>query len=109
MTKSSPGESALIANDDLVLANIPASDADWGEIMPFAHTFDGYKIMGSFEACAAIANERRQETLTELRTCLFFEARRWRHFGEDPDPLAMEYIRGLLTQIRDRIATERRR
>jgi hypothetical protein len=108
MTTNSPGESERIANDDLVLADIPASDADWGDIIPFAHSFDGYKIMGSFEACAAVANQRRHETLTELRTCLFFEARRWRHFGEDPDPPAMEYIRGLLIKMRDKIVAEQR-
>jgi hypothetical protein len=40
--------------------------------------------------------------MTELRTCLFYEQRRWRHFGEVPDEAAMSYIREVLEQIRVR-------
>ena len=40
---------------------------------------------GVVRAGAKIANERRDSTLTDLRTCLFFECRRWRHYGDDPD------------------------
>ena len=42
-------------------------------------------------------------TLDELRACLFFDQRAWRHFGEDPDDDGMEYIRALLTAIRSRV------
>jgi hypothetical protein len=104
MALNSSAEPQRITNGDLLLADIPKPDSDWGDILPFAHSFDGYMVMGSFEACATVANQRRHDTLTELRTCLFFEARRWRHFGEDPDPSEMEYIHGLLNQIRDKIA-----
>lgn len=53
--------------------------------------------------CAAVANQRRQRTLNELRTCLFFEQRRWHHFGTDPNPKAMRYIRGVIKEIRLRL------
>jgi hypothetical protein len=108
MKLNSSAESQRITNDELVLADIPKPDSDWGDILPFAHSFDGYTVMGSFEACATVANQRSHETLTDLRACLFFEARRWRHFGEDPDPSEMEYIRGLLGQIRDKISAGQR-
>jgi len=38
-------------------------------------------VMGGFEACADLANRGTPATLTELRCCLFFEARRerWIH------------------------------
>jgi hypothetical protein len=89
-----------IPNDRLTVAKIPREDATWSEIVRFAHTFNTYKQLGSFERCAEIANSKRTETLTDLRTCLFFEQRRWNHFGAQPDADAMIYIRELLTMIR---------
>ncbi len=85
---------------------IPGTDAGWYEISMFALQFDGYKECGSAEACAAIANAGRDNTLTELRTCLFFEQRRWRHFGEEPDEAGMVYILGLVAKIRDKVAKQ---
>ncbi len=93
-----------IANRDLRLADLPPAEADWGRIAKFALTFNGYTVLGSFEKCAEIANAQRHSSLTDLRTCLFFEQRRWRHFGEHPDDDAMAYIRRVLGQIRDRVA-----
>lgn len=46
-------------------------------------------------------------SITELRTCLFFEQRRWRHYGFDPDEQAMEYILALVDRMREEVrATE---
>lgn len=94
-----------IVNEDLTLSNIPIPDASWDEIEEFALTFDGYNVWGSFDICAEIANARRHESLTDLRTCLFFEQRRWRHFGENPDEKTMDYIRGLVEEIRSMVST----
>jgi hypothetical protein len=93
-----------IPNDRLEPERIPSQEAPWSEIVKFAHTFDGDRHWGSRTACAKIANERRHETLTDLRTCLFFEQRRWNHYGRAPDLLAMDYIRDLLREIRERLA-----
>lgn len=65
-----------IANADLRLEDVPLARADWTAMMLFARTFDGYEYCGSFEAAATIANSRANNTLSELRTCLFFEQRR---------------------------------
>ena len=86
---------------------LPSASAGWEEIEEFALTFNGYKANGSFGACAEIANSHRHESLTNLQTFLFFEQRRWRHFGDEPDEEAMEYIRTLLTMIRNRVAEGR--
>ena len=94
-----------IVNKDLMLSNIPNPDASWDEIEEFALTFDGYNVWGSFDRCAEIANTRSHESLSDLRTCLFFEQRRWRHFGENPDEETMVYIRGLVEEIRNMVAT----
>jgi hypothetical protein len=93
-----------IANSVLTLTDIPDPGAEWQAFEEFALSFDGYKVWGSFEKCADVANARRQETLTDLRTCLFFEQRRWRHFGEVPDGEAMTYLRQLVEMIRHRVS-----
>lgn len=92
-----------IPNELLTLARIPLPSATWEEISVFALTFDGYRENGSNEKCAEIANERRHNSLSDLRTCLFFEQRRWHHFGDDPDAEAMAYIKSLLRQIWDMV------
>ena len=92
-----------IANNQLRLEDLPSPDADWQTLANFALTFNGYEVWGSFEKCAGVANSRQDSTLTELRTCLFFEQRRWRHFGEAPDVEAMEYVRSILEKIRVKV------
>lgn len=94
-----------IADSELTLADIPPSNADWGEIEGFALTYNGYTAWGSFGKCAEIANARRHSSLAELRTCLFFEQRAWRHLGDDPDHDAMAYIWSLIEQIRGRVGS----
>lgn len=97
-----------ISNAELKLSDLPDPIADWGVIIRFAHTINGYELNGSFEACAAIANERRHNTLSDLRTCLFFEARRYRHCGEDPGLSGMQYIRGIIEQMRAKLIANQR-
>ena len=97
----------LIANADLRPVHLPAPDASWEAIGEFALTFDGYAECGSFEACAEIANAKGRDSMRDLRACLFFEQRRWRHFGEEPDAAAMADIRGLVEAIREHVAAGR--
>ena len=99
-----------VDNDTLTPEDIPAADAPyWGVIDRFALTYDGYSHLCSFEQCADIGNAAADEhqasgglpeSLDALRTCLFFEQRRWRHFDEHPDDATMEYIRALVEAIR---------
>ncbi len=46
------------------------------------------------------------QTLTDLRTCLFFEARRWKHYEKEPSKKGMEYIRALVEAIRMRVVAK---
>jgi hypothetical protein len=41
--------------------------------------------------------------LTELRTCLFFEARRWGHLKKSPDAASMKRIGALLFAISQKV------
>lgn len=104
-----------IDNADLAEGDLPSASAEWYEIGRFALSFNGYERWGSFRKCAEIGNRGAEafraegalpESLTELRTCLFFEQRRWRHFGFDPDEQGMEYIRALVERIREKVRAE---
>ena len=76
------------------------------ELNAFAHTFAGYEACGSFERCAEIANAEDHSSLDNLRSCLFFEARRWHHVGEDLDAEDEAYWRLIVAKIR-RIVEQR--
>lgn len=101
-----------ILNAELEEKDIPLPNADWNVISHFALTFNGYDYWCSPEKCGEIANNWAKawkkkkllpDSLTVLRTCLFFEQRRWRHFGCDPDDDTMVYIHALVEAIRNKI------
>jgi hypothetical protein len=114
------GLSGYIPNErlrasDLPASDLPALDADDptyladGTYWVFAATFNGYQALG--HDCGAFANaarwrwEKRGElpaTLTELRSCLWFEQRRARMvgFGFANTPFATAYVRALVDAMR---------
>jgi len=101
-----------IPNQALTLKNIPTSDANWNEISLFALSFDGYEFWRGAGDCGEFANqvltnwkesEKLPESLSELRSCLFFEQRRYHHFGSSPENEDLEYIHALLTSIREKV------
>jgi len=101
-----------IPNSKLNEDDIPSARATWQKILPFAMTFDGSEYWGSFEKCREIAKvgiasyrdkKPFTQSLTDLRTCLFYEARRWNHLEKTPNKLGMAYIHALLEAIRVRV------
>jgi hypothetical protein len=105
-----------IANSNLTEKDIPPPNVEyWGVIDCFALSFNGYNYWDSFDKCALIGNnswktwkEKKVLTgsLTELRTCLFFEQRRWRHFDDHPDSETMDYIHALVEAIRKKVRSD---
>jgi hypothetical protein len=100
-----------IDDSELTEDNLPPPEAKWEDIWEFALTFNGYKYS---DKCADIANnayskynEAKQlpDDLSDLRSCLFFEQRRWRHFGKNPDEQTMDYIHALIESIRNQVLT----
>lgn len=87
----------------LKVSDLPAENAEVEDLFRFALSFDGYRHWGSFSRCAEIANARDHGSLDKLRTCLFFEARRWHHFGDTPDEEETRYWRSLVAEIRLRL------
>ncbi len=91
-----------VVNEDLCLSEIPDPDGTLLGWERFAHTINGYELMGGFKSCAELANAGTASTLTELRCSLFFEARRDRHSGGISTD--QELIRQLLRSIRCKVA-----
>lgn len=88
---------------------IPASFS-WQTSAEFAHLIDGYAIMG--DALGTLANEHLQAaerqgvwcgTSRELWLCLFFEHRRWRHFGELPSGNDLKILDDLCDALRQQL------
>jgi hypothetical protein len=94
-----------VANSEITPADVPSFKEAWARIEPFALTFDGFKYWGSVEKCAEVAQSKRPGSLTELRTCLFYEARRWKLAGKPPDGVSMKYIRALVYAIREKVSS----
>lgn len=81
-------------------------------------TFDGYYYMGHTKArgtCGDFANQLKEnwqrtgqllQTLSHLRCCLFFEQRRYHHFGSSPEGENADYISALLQAIREKVIRE---
>jgi hypothetical protein len=97
-----------IVNADLTAARIPSVHAEYKTIAEFALTFDGY---ARFEKVADFSNNTlaryqadrdslKKLTLTELRACLFYEQRRFRHIDEEPENGDREYMNELLDAMR---------
>jgi hypothetical protein len=102
----------IIPNSQLIENDIPHQRASWKKIEPFAQTFDGYKHWGSFKKCREVAEEgvklyrgkkELTQSLTDLRSCLFFESRRWKHYEKSPSKKGMEYVHILVEAIRVRV------
>ena len=89
--------------------DVPSARAEFDDVIAFAYTFDGYGRFG-LEGCGELANatlarflatRELPSELDTLRSCLFFEARRWIVLEREPDTRARLYVGALLTAIED--------
>ncbi|HET6870892.1 MAG TPA: hypothetical protein VFH80_33590 [Solirubrobacteraceae bacterium] len=110
----------FVDNKALSPRDVPSAASGQDTAMfKFAATFDGYRVWGGFESCALVANSidadwRRDhalpDSLTLLRTALYFESRRERFvdfggFGDNREGWEKHrrYMRVLLDAIRRRV------
>ncbi len=97
--------STAIANGRLRTDLLPPRDASWEQVEEFALTYDGYAYWSHVAELAGRSLQQWTRTgtlpddLDELRACLFFEERRWHHFGEEPHGRAARYVASLLAAI----------
>lgn len=110
---------SMISNAKLTERDIPEPDAKvWTILTDLGLTFDGYRHWGSFNKCSSISKKWTEQfadkgfvptSLTELRTCLFFEHRRWRDAGPAvPDEREIAYIHALVEAIRGAVRAGQR-
>ena len=91
-------------------APVPADGLPVPVYFQFAtSTYDGYRRHGGVDGLGAIANPAQAAwrsaralptTVDGLQAALFFEARRWHHYGFSPDEDAEAYIRALIAELR---------
>ena len=103
-----------IPDEKLRVDAIPSNAAPWKTIARFALTMNGYRVIGD-EEVGKLANRVKSDfeqnqrslgglTLTEVRGCFFFEQRRFRHFGTEPEGADRIYINALLDEIRGKVS-----
>jgi len=97
------------------MIRVPDPDAGWYDIAVFALTFNGYERVGDLDRVASVADQVQQHWTTStdfpndvaaLRTALFFEQRRFHHYGWDPSGPDLAYIKALVAAIRDQVGGE---
>ena len=111
-----------ISNADLIEQDLPAPHSDFLSIWKFTWSYNAY-AKHSFNKSAEMAYECEKAysakkslskfSLTKLRTVLFFEERRYHHWGWNPDDEEfgskeqMQYIWGLVEAIREKVHTKK--
>ena len=99
---------AQISSGELRVVDLPTTYGDWSDYARFAVTFAPQDREGCREfATSAFANWRRTSevprSLQELRACLWFEQRRWRFMGREPDAEGMQYAAALIRAMRNHL------
>jgi len=115
-TDASSGEVRRLAHDELRPEHLPHPRAPFEEVVHFAYTFDGYARFG-MRLCGEMANRAASSfvatgelpawlvgDLDRLRSCLFFEARRWILLEREPDTRALIYVHRLIEAVGDQVA-----
>ena len=104
---------AIIPTQDLKLADVPDLSSPWSgpdkstpwrTISGFALTFDSAERDPYHLEENGLAGLSSDSNLVLLRAHLFFEQRRWNHFGRPPDEKAMGEIRRVLALIRGKLS-----
>jgi len=98
----------IIPTAALTLSDLPTADAPERAYHHFALSYNGYEEMGTTRRCGRIANQSIQRwretrklppTIEEVRACLFFEQRRWHHYGYGFDEETLTYLRELVAEL----------
>jgi hypothetical protein len=99
-----------VPNAQLRVHGIPDRGDPWDAVSSFSLSYDGYAYWDDVSELATrrIRAWTRDHTLPnsidEVRACLFYEQRRWHHFGEDPNGRGAQYVWALLDTLRSLVA-----
>jgi hypothetical protein len=99
---------AQIQTGELRSTDLPNSWGEWSDYAKFALTFSpSDRELVRELASDAFARWRRTgdvpRRLDELRACLWFEQRRWRFMGREPDAEGMRYANALIRGMRGQL------
>jgi hypothetical protein len=97
---------AQIHTGELRVQDLPTTYGEWSDYARFAVTFAPLDREQTREfATDSFARWRRTgevpRKLEELRACLWFEQRRWRFMGREPDAEGMRYVGALIRAMRN--------
>jgi hypothetical protein len=96
---------SAIPNAELDNTAVPTRGESWEAVSDFALSYDGYGYWDNLPSLAGRVLQRWTRrrslpaTLDELRGCLFYEQRRWHHFGEEPTGRSAEYMWAVIDAI----------
>jgi hypothetical protein len=100
---------SLFPQSQIAPDSLPTAGSDWSEYAGLAVTFDPVAAFGSPEyavetARSMSAHWRRtgelRGTIDDLRAALWFERRRWRYLGRDPDAETMRFCAAIVRALR---------
>jgi hypothetical protein len=99
-----------VPNSQVKVHAVPDHGDSWDAVSSFSLSYDGYAYWDDVTELAtrSIRNWTRTRQLPgsidEVRACLFYEQRRWHHFGEEPNGRGAQYVWALLDSLRSLIA-----
>ena len=88
-------------SEELTLADLPGEEATLGDLLEFAGSFDGYRAAGGFHECSTIAQDPKEDSITELRIAMFFSVRARRHCDDDFEGDDLALYRDYVAKIRE--------
>jgi len=101
-----------LPNGALRPAAVPTRQDGWERLNEFALTYDGYAYWENLPELAqrALASWTRDgslpATIDECRGCLFYEQRRWHHFGDVPAGRSLDYFWALAGAVRAKLSDD---
>jgi len=93
----------LISDADLKLCKIPPPLTEWHELCDFCLSIDGYATFTQEKQQQLMYRKYIPATLTELRTALFLEQRKFRGWDTYPEENDLTYLHALVEAIRAHI------
>jgi hypothetical protein len=96
---------SAVPNANLATTPVPRRGDSWDAVADFALSYDGHAYWADLPELANRVLQRWTRsrllpgTLDELRGCLFYEQRRWHHFGEEPAGRSAEYVWAIVDAI----------
>jgi hypothetical protein len=90
----------------LKLSDIPEPSADWATIGRFALTFDSREAGPYLKRPPDPRELSVSSSLVDLRHYIYFQQRRWNHFGRHPDPVTVQGVREVMWMIRTKLEAQ---